>query len=41
MTPKSQSMYPGLDIPAIAEAVREQFLISILDILVNEEKLAL
>ena len=34
-------MYPSLDIPAIAEAVREQFLISNLDIPVDEEELAL
>ena len=36
-----EATYPSLDIPAIAEAVGEQFLISNLDIPVDEEELAL
>ena len=36
-----EAMYPSLDIPAIAEAVREQFLLSNLEISIDEEELAL
>ena len=36
-----EAMYPSLDIPAIAEAVREHFLESNLDISIDEEELAL